>query len=79
MNHIKILSPGRACRRTQKIIRYLNVFVEKHHIETKIEIITENRQFLNYRTWILPTVIVNDKIVSRGYCPSGKNLLKNLK
>ncbi len=79
MNHIEILSPGQACHRSQKIIRYLNAFIEKHHIKAEIEIITENRKFLNYRTWILPTVIVNDKILSRGYRPSEKNLLKNLK
>ena len=79
MNHIEILSPGENCRRTGKIIRYVKVLMDEHKVDAKIEVITETQSFLNYRTWILPTVVVNGKIVSRGYRPSEKNILKNLK
>ncbi len=79
MNQIEILSPGKACHRTQKIIRHLETFIQEHKFNAEIKVITENRKFLNYNTWILPTVIVNGKILSRGYRPSEKNLLKILK
>lgn len=79
MNHIEILSPGKNCRRSKKIIRYVETLIENHQLEAQIEVITEAKSFLNYRTWILPTVVVNGKIVSRGYRPSEKNILKNLK
>lgn len=79
MNHIEILSSGKSCRRSKKIIRYVETLIENHQLEAQIEVITEAKSFLNYRTWILPTVVVNGKIVSRGYRPSEKNILKNLK
>ncbi len=79
MNHIEILSPGENCRRTRKIIRYVKALMDEHKVNAEIEVITETQSFLNYRTWILPTVVVNGKIVSRGYRPSEKNILKNLK
>ncbi len=79
MNQIEILSPGKACHRTQKIIWHLKTFIQKHELDAEIKVITENRKFLNYNTWILPTVIINGKILSRGYRPSEKNLLKTLK
>jgi disulfide oxidoreductase YuzD len=34
---------------------------------------------LTYETWILPTIIINGKIVARGYKPSDKEILQNLK
>jgi hypothetical protein len=79
INQIEILSPGKACRRTQKIIKRLETFTQKHEFGAEIKVITENRKFLDYNTWILPTVVVNGKILSRGYLPSQKNLLKILK
>ena len=78
-NRIEILSPGKSCRRTQKIIRYLEYTVKKHHVDADVVVITEALSFLNYRTWILPTVVINGKILARGYRPSEKNILKYLK
>lgn len=37
--------------------------------ETEIEIIDTIDEMLNYRTWILPTLVINEKVVARGYVP----------
>ncbi len=76
---IVILSPGKNCRKTNKIIQALKAEINKNHWQAKIEIITRTEQFLNYKTWILPTIIIDNKIVSRGYFPSKKKLQKFLK
>jgi len=34
--------------------------------------------FLEYPTWILPTVLINDHVVARGYAPDIKTMHKRL-
>ena len=41
-----------------------------------LEIITNQALFTNYKTWILPTVIINNQIVSRGYKPTEQQIMK---
>ncbi len=77
-NKIIILSPGKGCWKTKKIIRYLEIFSRNHHFKTNIIVISEIKNLIKYRTWILPTIIINGKIVARGYRPSKKKLLEVL-
>jgi len=37
--------------------------------EAEIAFIDSIDEMLNYRTWILPTLIINENIVARGYVP----------
>ena len=78
-NMITILSPGPNCWKTRKIIASINKFIDKENIEAEIEIISSLKEFVKYRTWILPTIIINNKIVARGYRPSDDKLIRNLK
>ena len=78
-NIVTVLSPGKSCWKTNKIIRYLEKFLLKHKINAEITVETDVKQFFKYRTWILPTIIVNGKIVARGYKPSEKKLFETLK
>ncbi len=78
-NKVKILSPGVGCWKTKKIIKSMKAFFEKNNIEVDFEIVTSLKDFLKYRTWILPTVIINNKVVARGYRPDDKKILENLK
>jgi hypothetical protein len=79
INKIDILSPGKGCYKTQRLIRYLEKFVRKYNVDAQIYVITDRKAMLTYRTWILPAVFVNGKVVARGYRPSIENLFKNLK
>jgi len=77
-NKIEILSPGIGCRKTKRIIRSITSFLESHQLEYELKIITDYDLLTNYNTWILPTVIINNKIVSRGYKPSKKKISETL-
>lgn len=77
-NKIEILSPGPGCRRTQRIINALKSFLQNNNIDFEMEIINNQQLFSNYKTWILPTVIVNNKIVSRGYQPGEQKIREHL-
>jgi len=61
-NTITILSPGPNCWKTKKIIAS----------------ISNLKEFAKYKIWILPTIIINDKIVARGYRPSNEKIITNL-
>jgi len=77
-NKVEILSPGPGCWKTKKIVRSIQSFLEKNHVEYELDIITDQDLFTNYNTWILPTVIINNKVVSRGYKPSKKKIFETL-
>ncbi|GAB4294096.1 MAG: hypothetical protein Kow0068_19020 [Marinilabiliales bacterium] len=78
-NKIKILSPGKGCGRTKKIIASIKNILNQYQIEHEIIIIDDSFEFIKYRTWILHTVIINDNVVSRGYKPSKQTIFENLK
>lgn len=77
-NKIEILSPGPECRRTQRIINSIKTILENERVDFEIQIISNQDEFFNYKTWILPTVIINNKVVSRGYKPYEQTILKNI-
>jgi len=73
-NTIVILSPGPACWKSRKIIRYLDDYLNASQIDAEIRTVHKLKDMLTYRTWILPTVIINGKVVARGYKPSRRKL-----
>ena len=47
-------------------------------IETDIEIIDSLEEMVTYHTWLLPTLVINDRVVARGYVPSVKQILEHM-
>ncbi len=47
-------------------------------IEANIEIIDSLDEMLTYNTWLLPTLVINDQVVARGYLPSVKQILDHM-
>lgn len=78
VHKIEILSPGPGCRKTQRIIDWLFNVLKRNQIEFEFKNITDQNTLSGYRTWILPTVVINNKIVSRGYKPTEKKILEAL-
>jgi len=78
INKIEILSPGENCWKTRKIISKMKKLVVDKNIDVKFIVISELSKILNYRTWVLPTVVINGKIIARGYKPDNKIIIENL-
>jgi hypothetical protein len=78
-NKIEILSPGENCWKTRKIISKMERLLIAKNINAEFVVISELKKLLSYRTWILPTIIINGKIVARGYKPNNKTIIENLK
>ncbi len=78
-NSVEILSPGPNCWKTRKIIKSIERFFEENSIEAEFRVINTIDDFVKYRTWILPTILINGKIVARGYRPSNNKILNSIK
>ncbi len=52
-------------------------FAEKN-IEAEFTIISNADEFIKYRTSILPTILINGKIVARGYRPSKNKMMNSI-
>ncbi len=74
MNNIKILCPGRKCGKCRRMIQRVDEAVRILDIEAEIETIDGIDEMLNYRTWILPTLVINEKGgCKRLYASSGES------
>ena len=75
MQHeIKILCPEQKCGKCRRMISRVEEAVKFSGVEVNIEIIDKLEEMLQYPTWILPTLIINEKIVAKGYVPDIKKI-----
>jgi disulfide oxidoreductase YuzD len=56
----------------------MEILLKEENVEAEIIIIDQLEEWITKHTWILPTIIVNDKIVSRGYMPEKQKILTEL-
>jgi len=68
-NKIEILCPSRKCPKCRRFIRYFEDFLSENNIEAEITVITSLKDFISYKTWILPSIFINGKKAGRGYIP----------
>ena len=76
---VQILCPSKRCPRCKKITAKTKRVFEELGLGANFEIITELKGILKFRTWILPTVVINGKIASRGIYPHKEKILRLLK
>jgi len=58
--------------------RYIEGIVDLLPYEVEIVVLTNLQDFIKFRTWILPSVFVNGKKVSRGYKPKKDEVIRHL-
>lgn len=77
-NKIEVLCPSKKCLKCTRIVNSLSNLLKEENIEAEIVIIDKLEDLMQKHTWILPTIIVNDKIVARGYFPEKLKILDQL-
>lgn len=75
-NKIEILCPGRNCPKCKRFIRYFEKFIADNKIEAEIVVVTSLKEFLRFKTWLLPSIFINGIKVGRGYIPRDEIILK---
>ena len=77
-NRIEILCPSQKCRKCTRIIKAMEILLKEENVETEIIIIDQLEELITKHTWVLPSIIVNDKIVARDYMPEKQMILTEL-
>jgi hypothetical protein len=77
-NRIEVLCPLKKCRKCIRIIASVENLLKNENIEAEIVIIDKLEDLMEKHTWVLPTIIVNNEIVARGYFPNEQNILDKL-
>jgi len=60
------------------MISRLESILKEKGIEEEIQIINDTDELVQYPTWVLPTLLINNKVVARGYLPSKETIEKFL-
>lgn len=71
---IQLLCPSTMCGKCQKVIRNLEQIFDEIKQELNLRIVTDLEEMLEYRSWILPSLFVNKKLIYAGYVPPLKYL-----
>ena len=76
---IKLLCPPKKCGKCRRMISRVEAILEQMGIKEKIQIVNNPDELLQYPTWVLPTLLINGKVVARGYLPSSDVVREVLK
>ena len=66
---ISILCPSKHCKKCKQMISFVGKTVEEMDINAEIEFVSEIAEMQKFETWILPSLFINNEVVSRGYIP----------
>jgi len=74
---IKVLGPGCAkCKQLEKVVRTV---VEENAIDAEIIKIEDIVKIMNYGVMMTPALLINGKLVLKGYVPTKDEVLTKLK
>jgi len=76
---IKVLCPGQKCGKCRRMISQVEKAASISGISINIVVIDKLEEILQYQTWILPTLIINEVIVAKGYVPGIKMIQEYFK
>lgn len=72
---ISILCPSKHCGKCKRMISFVEKTVEEIGIIAEIEFVSEIAEMQKFETWILPSLFVNNQVVSRGYIPKKEDFI----
>ncbi|MCA1759876.1 MAG: thioredoxin family protein [Bacteroidales bacterium] len=77
-NKIKIFCPKKKCGKCTRMVARVEEAIKISGLPLKIEIVDSLDEMMKYPTWILPTLIINEKVAARGYVPSVKMIVEKI-
>jgi len=76
---IKLLCPPKKCGKCRRVISRVESVLEEHGISGEVQIVNDPDELQKYPTWILPSLVINDKVIARGYVPSADVILQSIR
>jgi hypothetical protein len=75
---IVILCPGTKCKKCRRMILQVEEAVKESGMETEITILDKLDDLLKYNTYVLPALVINEKMFARGYVPEKSMIIKEM-
>jgi hypothetical protein len=74
-----ILCPGSKCRKCRKMIQKVDEAVLESGMEAEVKIVDEIEELIKFNTWVLPALMINGRMVARGYVPEKSKIISEMK
>ncbi|MBS3807516.1 MAG: thioredoxin family protein [Bacteroidales bacterium] len=71
---IKLLCPPKKCGKCRRMIKRVEMVLNEMGIEESVQIVNDLEELQKYPTWVLPTLVIDNKVIARGYIPSSKTI-----
>ncbi|MBP6871449.1 MAG: thioredoxin family protein [Bacteroidales bacterium] len=76
---IVILCPGSKCKKCRRMIQQVNEAVAEAGLDTDIKILDKIEELLKFNTYVLPALVINNKMFARGYVPEKSKIIGEMK
>jgi len=74
-----ILCPGQKCRKCKKMVKQVEESVLESGVEAEVKIVDTIEELVRYNTWVLPALVINGKMIARGYVPEKSKIIAEMK
>ena len=74
-----ILCPGTKCRKCRKMVKQVEVAVLESGMEAEVKIVDTLEELVKFNTWVLPALVINGKMIARGYVPEKSKIISEMK
>ena len=76
---ILILCPGAKCRKCKKMVQQVEEAVLESGMEAEVKIVDSIDELVKFNTWVLPALMINGRMVARGYVPEKSKIISEMK
>jgi hypothetical protein len=74
-----ILCPGQKCRKCRKMVQQVDEAVLESGMEAEVQIVDKIEDLVKFNTWVLPALVINGKMIARGYVPEKSKIIAAMK
>ena len=76
---IIILCPGTKCRKCRRMVQTVEDAVSESGLNADVKILDTIEELVKFNTWVLPALVINSKMIARGYVPEKSKIIEEMK
>ena len=76
---IIILCPGTKCRKCRRMVKAVEDAVSESGLNAEVKILDTIEELVKFNTWVLPALVINSKMIARGYVPEKSKIIEEMK
>jgi len=74
-----ILCPGQKCKKCIRMVKQVEEAVQESGMEAEVVIVDKIDELVKFNTWVLPALVINGKMVARGYVPEKSKIIAEMR